>query len=48
MVNVDSNSLPMPVDLDVFPPLVRWLFIACVVASVGFFLLLVVIGLLGA
>jgi hypothetical protein len=44
---VDSNSLPLPVELEVFPPLGRRLFLWGVALFVGFCVLLVVIGLLG-
>jgi hypothetical protein len=45
---MDQNSLPLPVHLEVFPPLVRKLFLWAVALFVGFCTLLVVIGLLGA
>jgi hypothetical protein len=45
---MDSNSLPMAPDLDVFPRVLRYLFLAGVVLFVAFALLLVVAGVTSA
>lgn len=45
---MDSNSLPLAVRLEVFPPLLRKLFLWAVTLFVGFFVLLVVVGFLSA
>ncbi|WP_267640792.1 hypothetical protein [Haloarchaeobius amylolyticus] len=43
---MDSNSLPMALDLDVFPRLLRLLFVGVVVLFVALVVLSLIIGLL--
>jgi hypothetical protein len=43
---MDQNSLPMVPDLEVFPPLVRYLLLGALALFVGTFVLFVLIGVL--